>query len=136
MGLDMYAYYCSKELVGNKEVDFDVDYAVKELEAPYVNKEFFYWRKHPDLHRWMQGLYLKKGGEEFDFNCTNLRLTEEDLVGLEVTLKVDNLPQNEGGFFFGQSSRDKDEYENDLEFIRMAREYLAQGYAVYYYAWY
>ena len=48
MGLDMYASI-TKELLAS-QVDF------KPTEA----SELHYWRKHPNLHGWMQELYFAK----------------------------------------------------------------------------
>lgn len=31
--------------------------------------ELHYWRKHPNLHGWMEQLYRDKGGAEEIFNC-------------------------------------------------------------------
>jgi len=42
MGLDMYAYMTSEP--PEKPVDFKVR----------KTSQFFYWRKHPDLHGWME----------------------------------------------------------------------------------
>jgi hypothetical protein len=40
------------------------------------------------------------------------------------------------GFFFGTGDYDKERMEKDLSFIKMAREIIAEGDAVYYFAWY
>ena len=37
--------------------------------------ELHYWRKHPNLHGWMESLYYEKGGTADNFNCVNLQLT-------------------------------------------------------------
>lgn len=41
-----------------------------------------YWRKHFELHNWMEELYKFKGGTE-SFNCIDLELTAADLEDLE-----------------------------------------------------
>jgi len=125
MGLDQYAYFCSRDnFSGNKEVDFNhVD----------VAHEFFYWRKHPNLHGWMQNLYIVKGGQEPSFNCSKLRLNEHDIDELEAAVKADKLPQT-SGFFFGTSSDQKN--IETLEFIKLARQHLADGMVIYYYGWF
>jgi hypothetical protein len=52
MGLDMYAFK-TKEAI-----EIEVDFQVKEVE------EIHYWRKHANLHGWMENLYETKGGKE------------------------------------------------------------------------
>ena len=52
MGLDMYAY-------ATEEATSAEDFADLGLES---REEFFYWRKHPNLHGWMEALYRSKGG--------------------------------------------------------------------------
>ena len=83
MGLDMYAYRVSKK---NRisEVDFKFD----ENDA----YQFHYWRKHHDLHGWMEKLYYRKGGEKESFNCVPVELTLEDLDNLEEDIKNRKLP--------------------------------------------
>ncbi len=71
MGLDMYAFTTNEVL--DTPVDFKVD--------GYV--DVHYWRKHPNLHGWMENLYREKGGKDETFNCVNLQLTADDLDRLE-----------------------------------------------------
>lgn len=120
MGLDMYAY-TTKETPA-EPVDFKVEDAHK----------FHDWRKHPNLHGWMQRLYYAKGGAAESFNCTPVMLDEGDLDRLERDIKASTLPETHG-FFFGVT--DGTEIEDDLAFIAKARAYLAEGAAVYYDSW-
>jgi len=120
MGLDMYALTITDR--PSVEVDFRV-------EAP---SELHYWRKHPNLHGWMERLYREKGGSAGEFNCVNLLLTAEDLDALEADIRNGALPQTTG-FFFGES--DGSETEGDLRFIAEAREALAAGLSVFYSSW-
>lgn len=60
------------------------------------------WRKHPNLHGWMEWLYRAKAGREFFFNCVTLQLTSVDLDLLETSVRGNKLPLTEG-FFFGRS---------------------------------
>jgi hypothetical protein len=123
MGLDMYAFTTQKSLV-TSAVDFKVEEdALRQLH---------YWRKHPDLHGWMENLYQAKGGQDSDFNLSAVALDSADLDALETALKATDLPKT-GGFFFGAS--DGSERDDDLEFIRKAREALNSGLAVFYVAW-
>lgn len=121
MGLDMYAMISDESF--DREVDFKPGQDVGELH---------YWRKHPNLHGWMEALYFKKGGEQPDFNCTPVTLNESDLERLEADIKAGNLPPTQG-FFFGAS--DGSESEDDLAFIAKARDAIIDGDTVYYYAW-
>lgn len=120
MGLDMYAY-ATDELPA-RPVDFTID----------ENAELHYWRKHPNLHGWMEELYYEKGGTAESFNCVNVRLTVEDLDRLEADIKASDLPPT-SGFFFGAS--DGTETENDLQFVAKARQAVAKGKIVYYSSW-
>ena len=122
MGLDMYAFST------NAKPKTDVDFETKNFKP----EEVHYWRKHPNLHGWMQNLYDKKGGTESDFNGDCVVLTEFDLEILEEDIKNNNLP-NTSGFFFGESG--DDEIENDLIFVAKAREAIANGKTVYYTSW-
>ena len=64
MGLDMFAYTTLENPAGS--VDFKVGEAT----------EIHYWRKHPNLHGWMEKLYRDKGGSQESFNCVNLQLAQ------------------------------------------------------------
>ena len=184
MGLDQYAYAV---LPHHENTAFSFN---SELSKPQLIAQ---WRKHPNLHGWMEQLFnrkadalmfegkLEEGGmypvisintivldadgnqieddkevndllpeiqaklmEEMEsitngrqlmrvFNCQPVRLTIGDLDQLEMAIKLRELPKTEG-FFFGDSS-DEEEYDNDLEFIRIARLAISSGYDVYYDSW-
>ncbi|WP_430450713.1 phosphoglycerate kinase [Rhodopirellula europaea] len=119
MGLDMYAMTTTEVL--EKEVDFKVD----------DTGELHYWRKHPNLHGWMERLYYDKGGTE-DFNCVPVVLNVTDLDQLEIDIQSGDLPDT-SGFFFGES--EGNESEDDLEFIAKARRAIADGQTVFYDSW-
>lgn len=119
MGLDMYAMVTLMQ--PENPVDFKTDDA----------SELHYWRKHPDLHGWMQALYSEKGGVE-EFNCVPVVLTLDDLDQLEADIKARRLPAT-SGFFFGES--DGTEFSDDLLFIAKARQAIAEGKTVYYTSW-
>lgn len=110
--------------------EVEVDFQVPE-DAESV--EFFYWRKHPNLHGWMESLYENKGGQE-EFNCVNVKLTMEDLDSLERDLNSSRLPST-SGFFFGQSNGSLEEIQEDLDFVKQAREAINEGYFVFYTSW-
>lgn len=116
MGLDMYAMVTTENLPG--AVDFKAEEA----------SELFYWRKHPNLHGWMEKLYYEKGGKADCFNCEPVVLTGEDLDELEAGVKSGRLPDTTG-FFFGVSEGREAE---DLEFIGKARRAIREGKTVFY----
>jgi len=119
MGLDMYAYTATKP-----EADYETE-----------QREIAYWRKHPNLHGWMEQLWLDKMNAEGrdnprNFNGIELELTWQDLDNLEADVKERKLPSTTG-FFFGDGA-DQIYYNNDLEFIRKARAELFMGLKVFY----
>ena len=122
MGLDMYAIATPAPL--KEEVDFSTNNVDGE--------EIKYWRKHPNLHGWMEELYYRKGGKADSFNCVGVVLKEFDLDVLEEDIKNNNLP-NTSGFFFGQS--DDERMAEDLAFIERARRSIKDGMTVYYTSW-
>ena len=122
MGLDMYA------LSTKAKPQTEVDFSTKNFEQT----ELHYWRKHPNLHGWMQNLYDMKGGTSSDFNGDCVVLDSEDLDNLEQDIKDGNLPDT-SGFFFGQSDSDSD--LDDLEFVQKSRNEIANGKTVYYTSW-
>lgn len=122
MGLDMYALTTRKKL--RRRVDFDVD----ADDCEYLHT----WRKHPDLHGMMKMFYERAGGIDFDFNTSNLRLTEDELDELEQAIIANSLPTTTG-VYFGES--DGSEKEDDLMFIEKARSALKSGLTVFYRAW-
>lgn len=120
MGLDMYA--CKTRDTLTAPVDFEASHAIT----------IHYWRKHPNLHGWMEQLYREKDGKAASFNVVNLQLTGDDLDQLEQAITGKNLPFTEG-FFFGES--DGSEIADDLTFIAKAREALTEGYSIFYSSW-
>jgi hypothetical protein len=125
MGLDQYMYAASKTNSDNKI-------------------KLGYRRKHPNLHGWMEKLWLSKleiplsEADQFiqdkqpprEFNGVELELTWDDITALEGALLNSKLPHTTG-FFFGDPS---DDYykEDDLEFIREAKQHLFLGLKVFY----
>jgi hypothetical protein len=122
MGLDMYVLKTSQAIPTEVDFDFEVD------DFELVHR----WRKHPNLHGWMEALYRSKGGVEDYFNCVNVALTDEDLDKLEQAIRNDNLPETDG-FFFGES--DGSEKDDDLQFLDAARAALAEGKRIFYRSW-
>lgn len=131
MGLDMYAYVAARPGVRDEfwegaELNENKEYVNPKVARP---REIAYWRKHPNLHGWMQRLWESRGNSG-DFNGDELELTWEDIEMLEEDIVAGNLPAT-AGFFFG---RDADDHyrEQDLEFVRNAKAELFMGLKVFY----
>ena len=116
MGLDMF-------LFGKKEIK-------NRVEEEKV--EVGYWRKHADLHRYIENLYIEKGGKE-EFNCVDYLLSKEEIEDIIQKSKDRTLDKSEGGFFFGESI-DEDN-ENTIKIMTKALKYMKKGYKIYYTSW-
>jgi hypothetical protein len=146
MGLDMYAYTAARAGQQNEFYDgAEWDPELKESVNPNVARprEIAYWRKHPNLHGWMEQLWRDKkytvqptdASESVDpdsdvFNGVELELTREDLDRLEQDVIKGRLPSTTG-FFFGEDADDHYR-KQDLEFIKNARAELFLGLKVFY----
>jgi hypothetical protein len=126
MGLDQFAFKTKAKF--DSQVDFQAQ--LQDVETD----ELHYWRKHPNLHGWMEQLYRKKGGTGEQFNCDPVQLTQEDIDDLANSILDGSLPST-SGFFFGQSIGDQEEESDDLQFCRNASEAIKEGYTVYYDSW-
>ena len=133
MGLDMYAYVAAK---AGQQNEFYEGAEFDETTREFVNKtttkprEIAYWRKHPNLHGWMEKLAEQKNLEYDSFNGIEMELTHEDLDELEQAVTHGQLPAT-GGFFFGNNA-DEHYRESDLEFVKAARQELFFGLKVFY----
>ena len=124
MGLDMYAYAVSKrDAISEFEIAKDAE-----------REELHYWRKHHDLHGWMENLYRDKGGDADSFNCIPVELTVDDLDNLQQALLDDDLPRTQG-FFFGDNPPDLESMREDLMFVQKCRIAIKEGKVVYYDSW-
>jgi hypothetical protein len=125
MGLDMYLF----------------------AEKDGIKTEIGYWRKCPDLHGYFEQLWNDRGqpmpeGRKKDedplgmgdFNCIPLELSLKDINNVMKAIRNRKLPHTEG-FFFGSSDNDKEQIKNDLEIFKEAKEYIREGYKVYYDSW-
>lgn len=129
MGLDMYAFRVrTEDALGDFEIAKTTD------DSRVGCEEIMYWRKHHDLHGWMERLYRAKGGTKESFNCVPVRLTMEDLQNLEKDVLADNLPQTQG-YYFGTNPPDAESMQHDMDFISKAKVAIATGDAVYYDSW-
>jgi hypothetical protein len=123
VGLDMYAYAAAQA---------NADWGTGE------QIEIAYWRKHPNLHGWMEQLWEAKGRpgvidtsyQDVMFNGVEVELTWDDLDQLEEDITNGRLPHTTG-FFFGSNSDDYYQSQ-DLEFVRKARAELFTGLKVFY----
>jgi hypothetical protein len=129
----MYAYVAAK---AGQQNDYYDGAELDKATGDYINKtvtkprEIMYWRKHPNLHGWMEKLAERKNLNYGSFNGVELELTHEDLDELERAVTHGQLPGT-SGFFFGENS---DSYyrEQDLEFVKNARAELFFGLKVFY----
>jgi len=125
MGLDQYMYVATK--AGAQEEYYEEVNANRTATPP---REIAYYRKHPNLHGWMEELYYAKGGDVDTFNGVEVELTWQDIDLLEQDILNNQLPSTTG-FFFGDTA---DDYyrEQDLEFVKNARAELFVGLKVFY----
>jgi hypothetical protein len=115
MGLDMYAYVAGK---ANDVYD--------------NHQEIAYWRKHPNLHGWMEKLAEKKGVIYNRFNGVEIELTWDDIDMLEKDIKSGVVARlDTTGFFFGDPSDDY-YYDTDLKFCIDAKAETFLGRKVFY----
>ena len=125
MGLDMYAFIVDADKVDDKATDVALGDTATEI---------CYWRKFNALHGWMEDLYRQRGGSKESFNCTTVRLTADDLDRLEMDTGNNKLiPRN--GFFFGVQEIDSEDLESVATFVKVARQAIADGKAVFYDSW-
>ena len=113
MGLDQYAL--------SREIPTDPD---------------FQWRKHPNLHGWMERLWESRGNEG-SFNTIQLCLSKEEIEQLRNDVEAGTLAGEDGdteGFFFGGNS-DEHYKEQDLEFCDWALNEIEDGKEVIYDSW-
>jgi hypothetical protein len=145
MGLDMYAYAAVNEKQYDEywnegQWDNDSNQFVSEVTKP---KELAYWRKHPNLHGWLEQEWRSNqysaqpadaskpvDPDTDQFNNVQLEITWDMLERLEYDVINGELPGT-SGFFFG-SNADADYYQQDLEFIKNARAELFLGLRVFY----
>jgi len=127
VGLDQFAYSAAKA---------NEDYS-KQCQIAY-------WRKHPNLHGWMEKLWLQKQmvpvdqGDRFIvnsypssiFNGIELEITWEDLDQLEQAILNKTLPPTQGSFF--GNNADDHYQQHDLAFVKNARADLFSGLKVFY----
>lgn len=119
MGLDSWLFAIDPKFTSSYKKSVDDARAI----------EITYWRKHHELHRWMERLYHKRGGEE-EFNLVKLFLSKDDLDRLEQDVIKDKVPRQEGFFYSAEEAK-----QYDLDAITCAKQHIALGYLVYYNSW-
>jgi hypothetical protein len=142
MGLDMYAYVGQPgqrdKFYDQEGLEYDSKTGDWVVPAGGITQpqELAYWRKHPNLHGWMQKLWEAKGTPghppDDDFNGVELELTWDDIDMLEQDIKNGHMSKlGTTGFFFGDPS---DEYykEQDLKFCIDAKAECFLGRKVFY----
>jgi hypothetical protein len=131
MGLDQYMYVATK--AGSYE-EYYADYNKHGGDNTTVTppREIAYYRKHPNLHGWMEQLWRSRNpdSDEYSFNGVELELTWQDIDLLEQAILNNQLPGTTG-FFFGNPADDYYQ-QQDLEFVKNARAELFVGLKVFY----
>lgn len=144
MGLDQYAYVAARagvyeehdaaiDLLEESDIEGDARVEAESEIAAMQPREIAYWRKHPNLHGWMEALWAERNPaaqEQTSFNGIELELTWEDLERLEQDVLAGTLPVTTG-FFFG-SAADDHYRDYDLQFIRNAKAEVFVGLKVFY----
>lgn len=132
MGLDQYGGWLEtptkQQELHSKLINDDDNFAVGEFD----------WRKHAKLQEFMEILWYKKYQNTETFNCQNMPLDREDILALQAAVKGEELPESEGGMFFGHEFQDvsAQEYKDqDLEFCAKALKWLDEGKTPYYSCW-
>jgi len=84
------------------------------------------WSRHPDLYRWLEGLYFQKGGKSDELAGSAVRLDAHDIDALERAIRKRKLPKCDR---FPCES-DGSERDDDLLFISKARDEIAAGFKI------
>ena len=97
-------------------------------------KEIAYFRKHADLHGFLQEIWLEKnpGKDPSDFNCKKLRITKKILKQLE-DLARNQPDKHYHGFFWGATR--PDDWKDTLDAVDKMRGLISRGEQVYYTSW-
>lgn len=121
MGLDAYAYAVNYQ--PTKSVDFTFP---KEIDAETAL--FFQWRKNWCIQQIMAEIYFNKEGQDFSFNCAKVVIDEDDLDYIESEIRLSD--------YEDEYPDDREvERERDLNFVKLAREKIQQGFTVVYDSW-
>lgn len=128
MGLDMYFYSVKPDQVLHRKSDIDFRLTDEAQNA----HELYYYRKHNRLNGWLQHLFISKGGDEYDFNCSYMILTIKDLKALKRDIRL-NLLHHASGFFWGDNEVDRSDKARYYDMIKDLINCINRGEVVYYY---
>ena len=115
MGLDMHFYSVPKG-----------------CEPENSDDEICYFRKHADLHGWLEKTRCEMLGECGDFNCVYFDITPEVLMKMKELVKKP-VKEHFHGFFWGEST--DEDWKKTEALIPKIEEILRSGAKVYYYSW-
>jgi hypothetical protein len=140
MGLDMYMFAHHKTAVINQQ-----DGNGNTYELP-VRAELGYWRKHPDLHSYIE-TEVWPTSPDYDtqkdgpFNCIAVPLTRDAIERIIELSDNAEMPTSPGGFFFNQSQPgDNDDtvmqMKAALQFLEANTNYSGQcDWEIFYFSW-
>jgi hypothetical protein len=98
--------------------------------------EIGYWRKHPDLHCFIESLWRERNPDaEGEFNCESVLLTEEDILKIIECSKRGSFGEFDGsrGFFFGYTNLKK--HRDTVEIMELALKLCREGKRILYSSW-
>lgn len=121
MGLDAYAFAVNYQ--PTESVDFNFP-----DEIDWKTALFFQWRKNWCIQDIMAQIYFDKGGQDESFNCAKVVLDEDDLAYLEQEIRCADYVQE-------YPEESELERERDLNFVKLAREKIQQGFTIVYDSW-
>ena len=122
MGLDQFAYSTKEQNVINDE----------NFKGAKSAHAFFQWCKNYPLQNWMQKFWFDKTGKTsvYEFNCSPIRLREEDIEHLRADIESGKLAEN-----YSEKDYTREMKERDLWFCDTALEKIGEGRAIYYVPW-
>ena len=115
----------------------DQNWLIADKDDPGEHTSIAYHRKFNALEGFMSGKW-HSAGNEGEFNCEMLPITDAILNELEIKAFSNNL-EPLAGFFFGNTDKDED-YDMDIQelltdVIPKVRQYMENGEAVFYRSW-
>ena len=130
MGLDQFCFRAKDGLTITTPVNFLQDDPDGAMEgAMDDHQRLHYWRRHPNLHGWMEKLYVAKGGKS-PVCDGGLLLTRRDLETLMKDILDDKLPETHVPFF--GDNADAEMKDETLEWIVKCFAVIKEGYDVWY----
>lgn len=127
MGLDMYFMVVEADRVADRSSDINF-----EIEDKFNRPELHYFRKHNQLNGWLQELYVEKGGDYNEFNCSVMIMTISDFRRLRRDVRLNNL-KPASGFFWGNCVIDRDVKNEYYQLCRKAINRIRNHNEVVYY---